>query len=107
MEIIPEVIIDKIYDYFLDLCLIEHRKMFHSTLEELKSRVKIDTGFYSSWATLSDGTLDERFMIFCHVDIITYCMINIKKIHNIWKLHDSWLYKSNTWNYSKTEYINN
>ena len=106
MELIPEVIIDKIYDYFLDLCLIEHRTNFYSTLEQLRHRVVTDTVFYSSWATLSDGTLDERFMIFCNVDIITYSMIDIEKIHNTWKLRDSWLYRNNSWNYSKTEYIN-
>jgi len=105
MALIPGVLIDKINDYIVDLYLIEHKQNLRNTLKKIESIEKIENKYHTSWSTLSDGTLDNRFMIFCTTGIITYAMIDIYKIGNICKLKDSWIYKNNTWNFSKKEYL--
>lgn len=103
---LPEMIIDKINGYTLDLHFIEHKQKLDNTLKKIESMEITDTETYRTiWSTFADGTLDDRFMIFCCFGIITYAMIDLDKKGKIYKLRDSWIYKNNKWNYSKKEYL--
>jgi len=65
MALIPGVLIDKINDYIVDLYLIEHKQNLRNTLKKIESIAKIENKYYTRWSTLPDGTLDNRFMIYC------------------------------------------
>lgn len=99
MELIPEILVDKIYDFFLDLCFLEHRKNFVNILKELVCKTKfVNVGF-----NVQRQEFDNSFVIFGYDDEIINCMIRIDMKY--WKLRHSWLYMRNEWHYSTTEYL--
>ena len=49
MENIPDVIICKIYNYFIDLCRHEHFEKFKKVLDVIKNIEISYLGLYSAW----------------------------------------------------------
>ena len=91
MNNLPCDVINKIYDDFIDLCLIDHKKKFIQTLLKIINQKVVNIGFRSEWGVY-DSKDRESFRILSFNDKVTNGIIIVVKDGIYWKHKYSWMF---------------
>jgi len=101
MEDLPTILVNKIYDDFLDLCLIEHSIKFSQSLDDISNNFRIEVGFKNHWLTDEHGNSGDKYNIFRFDNRVITGIILMVKEGKVWRHQSSWTFFPNqSWTYS-------